>query len=75
MIKIIKRGSKATKVYRITCKTCNSIFECEKEDLRFTSINQLNSIDCPVCHKTLYWGDGYPTDLCSVESYIRHVDY
>ena len=57
MIKIIKRGSKATKIYRITCKTCNSIF------------------NCPVCNKTLYWGYGYPTDLCSVETYIKHVDY
>ncbi len=74
MIKIIKRCSKATKVYRITCKNCYSIFECEKEDLR-SADSQLDSINCPVCHKTLYWGYGYPADLCNVETYIRHEDY
>ncbi len=62
MIKIIKQGNSIKKetyikTYQITCKICNTIFECFEDDLNFEVTGHGESdkyIQCPNCFEKLY---------------------
>lgn len=55
-MKIIKRGEiPEEKVYRHTCRTCKTVFECTKGEGKMNYGNQRDpgdfiTINCPVCH-------------------------
>lgn len=60
MIKIIKEGKiepKYKNIYKITCKHCGCIFECELEDFteRAKTIEFNAKIICPYCKKELHF--------------------
>ena len=65
MIKVIKTGSvdaMVKKVFRITCKRCDGVFECDEEDFYYIPASyhgMVEAIDCPMCHEMCYnWQGG-----------------
>ncbi len=59
MIKIIETKPKVErkiKRYRVECKHCRTIFECDDTDFRNTMIGHGDYVDivrCPICHEGL----------------------
>ena len=65
MIKVIERHEVAIPTiqkFRITCKRCHSVFECEKTDFHWLQVAHgfgADAIFCPVCATENYdWQGG-----------------
>ena len=57
MITVIKPGRKPKfkkTIYKITCKACGCIFECEDSDLAIEKrIGGRREVNCPTCNCTI----------------------
>lgn len=71
-MEIIKKGE--IPKYRMTCKTCNTEFEFNLNDIaeRYTQIgwlkNYFNTIDCPLCNQRYQFPSLKEIECLKVES-------
>lgn len=48
-MKVLKKGKEKVKVFKKTCKTCDTILECTKKDIIYDRDGSY--VKCPICKK------------------------
>lgn len=64
-IRIIKRGKKKERIFKLECPECGTVFSFSESDTHkeFSRNLVTHSINCPVCGHYNYINDYKPTEL------------